>query len=428
MANERYAVPFQAFITDGAVITCAEAGRVATAGNTTLNLSTTGGAGTFTITLGSGCTGTVTSGTATITGSVLALAAGANTVTSNGAGTCTLNLTLGTAANWNTVNTWSAASGGVSGASVPASTNSTYFDANSFSAGGQTVTVDAIAYCLGMDWTGATNSPSMYLAASCRVYGNVTLLAGTPINGTGNAYLHFYASGTLTSNGAFIYRILSQTGITLTLGSDFLGNAIYQNGSYTLDTAGYDVEVGALAHTGTLTMGDSIITITTVGKSLPGRPYEFNLDTGATVTANTATIICLTTTGFSGSDNNLNGLTVNLNGTAHTMSGSFSCNSMRWGRAGTQAITGTAGNTYTIKHLYAINGANVITVASTGAAWTVTGNTGYCELDYVSMTNCVAGQKYLYYAGDHSTNTSGNTDWIFTRKTRPALHSQWGHR
>lgn len=56
-------------------------------GSTTLTATA---AGTITVTLGSGLTGTVTSGTATITSSPVTLTAGANTVTYEGTGTATL--------------------------------------------------------------------------------------------------------------------------------------------------------------------------------------------------------------------------------------------------------------------------------------------------------------------------------------------------
>jgi hypothetical protein len=59
-----------------------------------------------------------------------------------------------------------------------------------------------------------------------------------------------------------------------------------------------------------------------------------------------------------------------------------------------------------------------MTIDSTGAAWTLTGNSGYCELDYMDIANVTAGYKDIYYAGDNSTDSGGNTDINFTRKIR----------
>ena len=67
---------------------------------------------------------------------------------------------VGGTGNWSGAAHWSTASGGTGGASVPTSADSVYFDANSFTATGQTVTVDTTSSCLDMDWTGALYNPT----------------------------------------------------------------------------------------------------------------------------------------------------------------------------------------------------------------------------------------------------------------------------
>ncbi len=165
MANERYFVMGQAYISvdggDTALITEAPV-RLATGVATTYHCTQVG---TFHIYMANGTTGTVASDTATVASSPVTLSAGSNTITISsiaGGEHFTVDLAIGTAANTNSVNSWSAASGGACGASVPvATTNSAYFNANSFTAASQVLTVDANFACHDMVWTGATNTPTL---------------------------------------------------------------------------------------------------------------------------------------------------------------------------------------------------------------------------------------------------------------------------
>ncbi|MFA5306545.1 MAG: hypothetical protein WC365_03785, partial [Candidatus Babeliales bacterium] len=158
--SDRYFVMGQVFIVDGAHITVAEAGR--NVADCTLNITDDGSTGTFTLYMASGTSATLVDGTSNISfAGEPNLAAGLNTITAVGTGTATFDITIGIAANWNTVNSWSAASGSYCTASVPTSTDNTLFDANSFTAGGQVVTVNAASFCLDMIWTGSTNTPTL---------------------------------------------------------------------------------------------------------------------------------------------------------------------------------------------------------------------------------------------------------------------------
>ena len=59
---------------------------------------------------------------------------------------------VGGTGNWSDTSHWSTSSGGSGGASVPTSSDAVFFDANSFSAAGQTVTVDTDAFCLSINF------------------------------------------------------------------------------------------------------------------------------------------------------------------------------------------------------------------------------------------------------------------------------------
>ncbi len=339
--SNRYAVMGQVFIADGTTTTDSAGRHVADK-----TITITGGAGNFTIYMTQGITGTVTSGTAAITGSVVTLAAGLNTLTADGNGTCTLDITIGTDANWNHVNSWSAASGGTGGASVPTSADNAYFDANSFTGASQVLTVDAAANTLDMDWTGATNTPTLTYNSTLFASGNVTfILAMSTTTTSGGQYFSGAGSNVLTTNsltlGNTIILRSSFTGIVTLADSLNIGAYDFLIGGGTFVTAGKTVSCGSFFDAGTasvktLTLSSSVINCTSF--SITG--------SNLTVTANTATIKVTGTGAFAGG-----GITtynnVELNGTAHTISGSNTFATLALASGTTQTITFTDGTTQT---------------------------------------------------------------------------------
>lgn len=146
---------------------------------------------------------------------------------------------VGGTGNWNDTNHWSTTTGGASGASVPTLSDDVKFDANSFSATGQTVTVNVDSNCAGMDWTGALHSPTFSLQHYLFTHGNVTFISGMSTNDNGSGYflqiigngsyninfagllmnmnITFNDVGTYTLTGALVctnssYRVLLQNG------------------------------------------------------------------------------------------------------------------------------------------------------------------------------------------------------------------------
>ena len=69
---------------------------------------------------------------------------------------------VGGTGNWNDLTHWVTTSGGsTQHTMLPTNSNNVYFDANSFSSTGRTVTMDVTnGYCKDMIWTGATNAPT----------------------------------------------------------------------------------------------------------------------------------------------------------------------------------------------------------------------------------------------------------------------------
>lgn len=86
---------------------------------------------------------------------------------------------IGGSGNWSDISHWATASGGVTThAQAPGSDDDVYFDANSFTGPGQTVTLNTdIIFCRSMDWSAATNNPTFTGGASVTVmvYGSLAL-------------------------------------------------------------------------------------------------------------------------------------------------------------------------------------------------------------------------------------------------------------
>ena len=78
--------------------------------------------------------------------------------------------------NWSDVTHWATTSGGATKHSVaPTELDNVYFDGNSFSGSGQSVTIDVAALCHDFDWTGATNFPAINASDQLDIYGSVVM-------------------------------------------------------------------------------------------------------------------------------------------------------------------------------------------------------------------------------------------------------------
>jgi len=115
---------------------------------------------------------------------------------------------VGGSGNWsNYAAHWATTSGGGTfHTQVPSSLDDVFFDANSFSGPGQTVTADqTIVYCRHMDWTGVTNMPSFAALnpnITLKIYGSLAFSAGMNLAFNGTVSMETLSSGmTVTSAG-----------------------------------------------------------------------------------------------------------------------------------------------------------------------------------------------------------------------------------
>uniref|UniRef100_A0A6M3J455 Uncharacterized protein n=1 Tax=viral metagenome TaxID=1070528 RepID=A0A6M3J455_9ZZZZ len=308
--------------------------------------------------------------------------------------------------NWSDANHWDNG--------VPDSTKNAIFDASSFNGAGQVVTVDASADCLDMDWTGATNSPTLAKGNfPLSTYGNATFLNSMALTSTGD-YLIFRGNCSLVTNGLQLCSICTLGAANLSLTENLnLGTSQLAPATGTLTTNNFNITCGPLSRFGagnvTISLGSSVISCS-----------SFNLVSGVTVVtldAGTSTINVSGTGTFNG--NSLTYNIVNLTGSAHTITGSNTFASLVLPAATTQTITFTDGTTQTATtftlsgdatHQHTLKG-------SAAAGWNlVKAGGGVTNADYVTLSNSHATPVRTFRAGTGSVNKGDNGGWTFVGK------------
>ena len=171
--------------------------------------------------------------------------------------------------NWENTLNWASTTGGTGGAGVPANTDNVFFDASSFDADGQTVTLDAARTCANMTWENLTYRPvfdmqavNLIITGSLQLHPNMTVTStgGTlTFNGAGaaktiqtaNVVIPRAITFNLAAAGWILQDSLKMTGYTLTLTNGSLnlnGNYVkcnaftFANGTLNMD--GSEVELG----------------------------------------------------------------------------------------------------------------------------------------------------------------------------------------
>jgi hypothetical protein len=298
---------------------------------------------------------------------------------------------------WSDIANWAATQGGAGGASVPTAADSMLWHNIPLSS---TYTVDITSYCLNMDWTGATNTPTLTISGTLNVYGSPTFITG--MTHTPSYFMmQLLGAGTVTFAKQFPHPIaISDTATNITFADDV--------DLTTIKSFTYDAGVPSVVNTNNKTITCLNFTIAGTGvKTLTPGSSVFNIagnygytGTNLTLTPNTVTINITGTGALTAGNVNYNGTTFNLNGTAHTVSGDFTCaNLTRNGTATkTDSVAFTSGEHITCTGTCALIGNSAInrllaqtsTLGSpatiTAANWT---GTQFCDLMDITATNPV---------------------------------------
>jgi hypothetical protein len=344
---------------------------------------------------------------------------------------------VGGTGNWSDAAThWAASSGGAPNAAyTPTSVDRVFFDASSFTGAAQVVTIDGAAYCKGMDWLGATNTPTLAGVAPLTIAGvdpgawavyTFRTIAAMAWTHTGTVYIlntvpfpgnaPYLTTGGLTMAASFVF----------TIGSSIfakVNGGFATTGDITIDTG--RVEVDGVISCGTFTLGragsgyDTSLVQDIAGRTLTcSRFVSYYTGPGST---NFVQHI-LTTSGnvdASGVTAGLGGMTlIGTSPATLTISGTLISTYVTVS-GGPKVITISAGGTIQSSFFNVAGTAgNLVTLQSSspGTPWYFVSVSTRPTCDYLVISDSSAsrsGDPAGLLAGDHSTAAGGNTGWIF---------------
>ena len=326
---------------------------------------------------------------------------------------------VGDGGNWSdNTNHWSASSGGAAGASKPTSSDSVFFDSSSFSSGSQTTTVNEEASCLDMDWTGATNSPTLAGASTLNIYGNLTLISSMSATYSGIMFFKGTAPfGVDFSSLTMVCNIIfGGVGGTWTLQNNYTSTKGLQLNQGTFKTNNKTIILSqGIASTGSLTrrfeFGSSSITTSWGGVAINFSGSNLTLDAGTSIVTLTGTSISIKMDGLTFYD-------VTLTGTgAHIFSNSATYNILTLVSGESHVFS--AGTTHTVSDLLGSGSQGDLTTLSSlssGTQFNFLKSSGTVSLSYMSIQDSNATGGATWNATD-STNVSGNSGWVFLSST-----------
>jgi len=348
--------------------------------------------------------------------------------------TAQTNYWIGGTGSWSTAGEWSTTSGGAADGRVPLPQDDAVFDANSFSAGSQTVTQDMPRAGKNINWTGVTNTPTWTTSTAASIFGSLTLVSGMTLTTSSQTYtFEGRSTYTLTNAGKTWEKNISMDapGGTLTLQDDLT----IGNGSLTLNNGSFDANnfnftargfVSTNSNTRTLTMGSGTWTIT-----YNGNAWNIITATNLTLNADTSTIkfTDTTTTGinFYGGDQTYNNIwwsrgASTADNVVRDSSNTF--NDFKDDGSAAHSLLFTAGKTQTVT-TFTVSGTagNVITINSlTTATHALTkSGGGVISSDYLNIQHSVASPSSTWYAGLNSTDnqatSTAGSGWNFSVPT-----------
>ena len=327
-------------------------------------------------------------------------------------------------------NQWSLSSGGsTSSTNFPLPQDTVYIDNNSLNTSAK-LTLSFGLYLPTIDFLARTNAMTLDSSAtgtSIKLFGSIALSSAITITSSGTDSLTWqnrnistiksagvsWPQSIITNNFTGTVRLLdaftstnATTALTLTSGTfdangfNFTGVKVVSTGSATRTLA-----IGS----GTWTISGTTTTTWSVAS------------TGLTITGSgTISMTGATAKTFAGGSVNYGSVVLNQGGAgALTISGSntFGDITNTYSVAGATSILFTSGTTQTVATFTATGAATrllTLNAVTAGSAFTLSKASGTVNADYLSLKDSTATGGASWYAGSNSTNTSGNSGWIFT--------------
>ncbi len=343
--------------------------------------------------------------------------------------------TGGGSVNWNSTGSWSATSGGSTGASFPVAGDRVFLDANS---GAGTLNVNVSAACADFDCTGYTGT--LAGVNGLTISGLFKFVPGMTMSWTGS----------LSFNATTGPKVITSAGKTITGATDFSGvGGSYQLADDFLCLASLNHNNGALDLNGhaltCLVFATSNTNTRSINSGVAGGKIK-TTNTSAITVWNSATITNLSLLNLANWSIEIGGNTVNsrsfaggggsypqvtftnttANGTLNfTGSGNtfraIKVSSVGGGNADSaQSITFTGNTTTTISNSGGFpkgTSGNVVTINGSGgvAHFVLTGGglTAIVSSDFLNLQKTDVSPVGAWAAGHNSTDSGQNTGWIF---------------
>ena len=342
---------------------------------------------------------------------------------------------IGNGGNWSDGTRWSLTSGGSSFNGIPTKNDNVYFDANSFGGGGQTVTINQEAFCKSMNWTGATNTPTLGGSSTLNIYGSMILNSAMNVTYTGTIYFKSNNPGniiqtfgkTLLSGQIFFDGLggewTLQDNLTATNSDISLDKGSFNTNSKTVSAHRFQSISGGICF---LTLGASTFNLKSSGDNYLEWGWYVS---GSNITVNTGTST-INLTGAAGYFRSyyITGEYYNVNLTGATsgslrcsdntvfhnvsfasdasLSGAATFNDITLGTSKSTSISGKQ----TINGNFICNGTASIFASINGG--TISKSSGTVCINYVNLNNSTVTGGATFYAGN-SQNLGGNTGWLF---------------
>jgi hypothetical protein len=341
---------------------------------------------------------------------------------------------VGDSGDWSdAANHWATSSGGaIFHASPPGPDDDVFFDANSFSSGGQTVNVDlSTATCLSMDWTGATDNPELLITTNAKldIYGNLVLIAAMDVTfafqfGSRIRMQSDNIGNTITSAGQDLVNLRFEGAGEWTLQDGLISSSelFISNGS--LVSNGQTIKAFTFSVNGSsssLNLDNSDFTATTFRIVSASSATFVNSTISATTVEISPVGIAFNDLQLSGSSPSLSGTglsfeTLELSGTTQTtVNGSHTINTLLSATEAGSLIELQAGSTLTLNGSMQSLGAScagLITWRSSnsGSAATLSKNGGSIDIDFVILQDIHASGSATFTA-DNSVGLGNTNGW-----------------
>ena len=336
----------------------------------------------------------------------------------------------------NDSNHYSSSSGGSAGGDIPGESDTLYFDLNSFSTTGQTVSANVPIAVTGMDWRTVTNAPVLDMIEALSFTNAVSLRLGTNMTIVGTNSFELISGGNIDGKGVLIPSlILNGENSAINLLSSLNTSYFKITNSSKFNSKNYPMTIGEFEIEGTcsVTLGTSNLTCDSLSAVYNDAKGTINFGT-STLNINDSFTMELSN---SGTESVFSGIKNIVSGTGNTFTfngGSISYNYLTL-KAGTNTITDSntitnlsidagkevqfqASSTQTLTDLSGDGISGSLTYLrsnSTGSQFTLSKSSGTLSINYVQIKDSIATGGATFEAGMEGYDLLNNTGWTFIR-------------